>query len=75
MFIVYFQLVDDAFVFAREGMITYTKLFEIIQFLENEIDYTPWSAAYSGVNTLRTRFLNFDSLLSDFEVCKVIYLG
>ncbi|OWR41734.1 aminopeptidase N3 precursor [Danaus plexippus plexippus] len=50
------QIVNDVFQFARSGIMSYNKAFNILSFLENETEYTPWVAAITGFNWLRNRF-------------------
>ncbi|KAL0882634.1 hypothetical protein ABMA27_001069 [Loxostege sticticalis] len=49
------QIVNDVFQFARSGLMTYSRAFNILSFLENETEYTPWVAAITGFNWIRTR--------------------
>jgi hypothetical protein len=50
-----FQIIDDIFQFARSGIMSYTKAFNILSFLNNETDYAPWAAAIAGINWLTNR--------------------
>lgn len=58
--IVFFQIVDDVFVFSRAGVMTYDKAFNILSFLEMEDAYAPWIAAITGFNFAASR-LAYDS--------------
>ncbi|KAL4719344.1 hypothetical protein ACJJTC_010369, partial [Scirpophaga incertulas] len=49
------QIVDDVFQFARSGLLTYTKAFNILSFLRYETEYTAWMAAINGFNWIRNR--------------------
>ncbi|XP_041970736.1 uncharacterized protein LOC121727124 [Aricia agestis] len=49
------QIVDDVFQFARSGIMSYSRALNILSFLENETEYTPWVAAMTGFNWLRNR--------------------
>nr|XP_026484276.1 membrane alanyl aminopeptidase-like [Vanessa tameamea] len=49
------QIVDDVFQFARAGLMSYSRAFNILSFLENETEYAPWVAALTGFNWLRNR--------------------
>ncbi|KAG6458925.1 hypothetical protein O3G_MSEX011121 [Manduca sexta] len=49
------QIVNDVFQFARSGLMTYNRAFNILSFLENETAYTPWVAAVTGFNWIRNR--------------------
>ncbi|CAH2070916.1 unnamed protein product, partial [Iphiclides podalirius] len=50
------QIVNDVFQFARSGLMTYTRAFNILSFLENETEYAPWMAAITGFSWIRNRF-------------------
>lgn len=62
-----FQIVNDVFQFARSGLMNYTQAFNILSFLENETEYTPWVAALTGFNWIRNRFRG-TPLLAQTEV-------
>lgn len=51
------QIVDDVFQFARSGLMNYTRAFNILSFLRDETDYTPWAAAITGFNWVRNRLI------------------
>ncbi|CAH0725373.1 unnamed protein product, partial [Brenthis ino] len=44
------QIVDDVFNFARAGVMSYDRAFNILSFLEFEDSYAPWIAAITGFN-------------------------
>ncbi|KAJ8733131.1 hypothetical protein PYW08_001429 [Mythimna loreyi] len=44
------QIVDDVFLLARFGTLTYRKALNILSFLEFEDAYAPWMAAITGFN-------------------------
>lgn len=50
------QLVDDAFNFARSGLMKYTRLFDLLQYLPKEDAYLAWNAANSGYSYLNRMF-------------------
>nr|WHB18095.1 membrane alanyl aminopeptidase-like protein [Dioryctria abietella] len=50
------QIVNDLFQFARSGLITYTRAFSLLSFLQYETEYAPWVAAITGFTWLRNRF-------------------
>nr|AHA90590.1 aminopeptidase N [Achaea janata] len=57
------QIVDDVFILARAGVLTYTRAFNILSFLEFEDQYAPWDAAITGFNFSRRRLAhNTESL-------------
>lgn len=41
------QLIDDSLNLARAGIIPYATAFGILEYLEKEIDYVPWSSVRS----------------------------
>lgn len=41
------QLVDDSLNLARAGVIPYATAFRVLEYLEKEIDYVPWSSVSS----------------------------
>lgn len=47
------QIVDDAFNLARAGILDYSQMFDIINYLKKETDYFPWYPAITGFNFLR----------------------
>ncbi|XP_052740774.1 membrane alanyl aminopeptidase [Bicyclus anynana] len=49
------QIVNDVFQFARAGLMTYNRAFNILSFLKDETDYTPWVAAVTGFSWLQNR--------------------
>lgn len=48
-------IVDDVFTFARASQIEYSRALDIISYLENEIEYYPWHAAFTSFSFLRRR--------------------
>ncbi|CAG9794999.1 unnamed protein product [Diatraea saccharalis] len=51
------QIVNDVFQFARSGLMSYTRAFNILSFMRFETEYAPWAAAISGFNWVRNRFV------------------
>ncbi|KAL4706781.1 hypothetical protein ACJJTC_018162 [Scirpophaga incertulas] len=51
------QIVDDALQFARAGLISYNRMFNIISFMRNETTYPPWIATQRGFNWILSRLL------------------
>nr|CAD7445351.1 unnamed protein product [Timema bartmani] len=49
------QLLDDAFNLARAGLLDYSTLFSLTDYLARETDYIPWYAAFNGFSYLNTR--------------------
>lgn len=62
------QIVDDLLNLAKENVTNYEIAFNVIQFLEVETDYAPWTAAYAGFNVLRRRFLTVPDTLPKIDV-------
>lgn len=48
-------IVDDAFHLARANRINYTRVFEIVDFLRNDVSHHAWFPAISGFNFLLVR--------------------
>lgn len=42
------QLIDDAFDFARTERLGYDVVFDLVQYLEHELEYVPWASALRG---------------------------
>lgn len=63
------QIVDDLFNLARAGQISYNLTLEVIEYLETETNYIPWTAAFNGFNFLTIRLGNdttdFNSYIQD----------
>ncbi|KAL4706795.1 hypothetical protein ACJJTC_018176 [Scirpophaga incertulas] len=49
------QIVDDVFQFARSGIMTYKKAFDILKFLKNETAFAPWLSALYGFGFLNNQ--------------------
>lgn len=58
-----FQIVNDVFQFARSGLMTYTRAFNILSFLEFETEYAPWVAAMTGFSWIRNRLAGSPNLV------------
>ncbi|KAJ8972201.1 hypothetical protein NQ314_000290, partial [Rhamnusium bicolor] len=56
------EIVDDVFNLAKVEKIIYSKAFEILEFLRNDVSYFPWYPAFAGFNYLLRR-VGDDSLL------------
>ncbi|CAG5124612.1 unnamed protein product, partial [Candidula unifasciata] len=52
------QIIDDAFSLARVGRIQYDTAFSIVEYLDKERDYIPWSAALSQLWMLESLLYN-----------------
>lgn len=62
------QLIDDAFEFAKTGRLNYTILFDILRYLEREVEYVPWQAAFNGLNFVN-RMMRGSDEYGKFLVC------
>lgn len=56
------QIIDDVFSLAKVDKVSYSKVFEIVQFLKNDVSYITWYPAFTGFNYLFRR-LGFESLI------------
>ncbi|XP_016982032.2 membrane alanyl aminopeptidase [Drosophila rhopaloa] len=52
------QIVDDLFNLARAGNITYNLTLDVIEYLETETNYIPWTSAFNGFSYLTIRLGN-----------------
>ncbi|XP_037728262.1 membrane alanyl aminopeptidase-like [Drosophila subpulchrella] len=52
------QIVDDLFNLARAGHITYNLTLDVIEYLETETNYIPWTSAFNGFSYLTIRLGN-----------------
>ncbi|XP_067625622.1 membrane alanyl aminopeptidase-like isoform X2 [Eurosta solidaginis] len=50
------QIVDDLFNLARANVIEYDLALKILEYLATEIEYVPWSSAFSGYSYIHIRF-------------------
>jgi aminopeptidase N len=48
------QLLDDAFNLARSGQLDYTRALALTDYLNQELDYIPWTAALNGFTYLES---------------------
>lgn len=58
------QLIDDAMNLARAGIIPYSRALSLTNYLNQDTDYYPWRAAFSGFNFLLQRIR--DGLVKDY---------
>ncbi|XP_034661661.1 membrane alanyl aminopeptidase isoform X1 [Drosophila subobscura] len=52
------QVVDDLFNLARASYVSYNLALEVLEYLETEINYIPWTSAFNGFNYLSIRLGN-----------------
>lgn len=75
------QLVDDAMNLAVEGNVDYNLVFNLISYLDNEIDYLPWFTATENLMELDVLLANteafeyFRMLMQDISNNYVEFLG
>lgn len=50
------QLIEDAAMLAWTGDIDYSILFDLLKYLEREVDYLPWNTALSNLDKIETFF-------------------
>ncbi|XP_022221219.2 membrane alanyl aminopeptidase [Drosophila obscura] len=60
------QVVDDLFNLARAGYIHYGLALEVLEYLETEINYIPWTSAFNGFNYLSIRLGNDTTLFGGY---------
>ncbi|XP_068631136.1 membrane alanyl aminopeptidase-like [Battus philenor] len=56
------KIVNDLFAFVYADEVKFELLFEVLEFLSEETDYSVWYAAIRGLNKLRTSYLGSDAL-------------
>ncbi|KAH8358872.1 hypothetical protein KR093_002952 [Drosophila rubida] len=49
------QVVDDLLNLARAGLLEYSLALEVLEYLETETNYIPWTSAFNGFNFLAIR--------------------
>lgn len=59
---------DDVFNFARSGLMSYDKAYNILSFLEFEDEYAPWLAAITGFTYSIRRLAHDDDALQKIKV-------
>lgn len=64
------QLIDDAFEFAKTSRLNYTIVFDIIKYLEHEVEYVPWASSNNGINYV-DRLYGGSAKYNDFAVRKI----
>lgn len=58
------QIIDDVFSLAKVDKVSYSKVFEIVQFLKGDSSYITWYPAFTGFNYLFRR-LGFESVIGE----------
>lgn len=54
------QIIDDLFNLAKIGYLKYDLVFEILRYVKNEREYTPWLATLNGLSYLQQRVSSED---------------
>uniref|UniRef100_A0A0A1XS95 Aminopeptidase n=1 Tax=Zeugodacus cucurbitae TaxID=28588 RepID=A0A0A1XS95_ZEUCU len=49
------QIVDDLLNIARSGILSYDKALEVLEYLESETNYLPWTSAFNGFSYINIR--------------------
>lgn len=49
------SIIDDLFAYSRNGLRGYDEVFDFIEYLDTEVEYLPWQAAFKGFDTLYYR--------------------
>lgn len=49
------QFVDDLLTFSRAGFINYNETLKVLEFIENDDSFIPWTSALNGLSTLAVR--------------------
>lgn len=52
-----FQIVNDLFAFLNAEVIEFELLYDILEFLTEETNYSVWISAIDGFKALRTKFM------------------
>lgn len=60
------QIIDDLLVFARSDRVPTKLIYNILNYLKNEVDYAPWQAARRAINDLKN-ILAASEMLSKFQ--------
>lgn len=55
------QIIDDASEFAWVGLIKYNLLFDLLGYLKNETEYSPWMTAIENLNVLDIQTMQYPS--------------
>ncbi|XP_068156512.1 membrane alanyl aminopeptidase [Drosophila tropicalis] len=73
------QIVDDLLNLARSGQITYNLTLDVLEYLETETNYIPWTSAFNGFNFLSIRLgtdiANFNNYIQQLTYKAYSQLG
>ncbi|KAM3967291.1 membrane alanyl aminopeptidase [Aphomia sociella] len=56
------KIVNDLFAFYNADEVSFKRLYEVLDFLKSETDYSVWVAALAGLKKLRSQYLGTDAL-------------
>ncbi len=66
------QLIDDSFNLGRSGLISSTVFLNIIEYMRNEKDPIPWTAAFNGISYVSQMLeTGIDCKIWDFGIFQV----
>lgn len=66
------QIVDDILNLARARIVSYTRAFDVISYLEHEEEYYPWYSALTALSYVKRRIGSDTSLKEAFEVLVIL---
>lgn len=64
------QLIDDAFELARSERLGYSVVFDLIEYLEHELEYVPWASAFRGLDLVDRLYAGNATKYDQFNVSK-----
>lgn len=65
------QIVDDALNLARAGNVKYAVALDVVEYLQEELDYYPWYSAFNAFAYLKRRISSSSELAKLLEVRNV----
>ncbi|XP_060535065.1 aminopeptidase N-like [Cylas formicarius] len=57
------QIVDDLFAFAESKKTKYSMIFEVLDYLKNEVDFLPWTATFTAFTAIFENFSRHEVML------------
>ncbi|XP_069962085.1 membrane alanyl aminopeptidase-like [Bactrocera oleae] len=69
------QIVDDLLNLARADILKYDKALEVLEYLESETNYLPWTSAFNGFSYINIRLGSDTKQFSEYilELTKTVY--
>lgn len=69
------QIVDDLLNFARADILKYDKALEVLEYLESETNYLPWTSAFNGFSYINIRLGSDTKEFAEYirELTKRVY--